>query len=196
MKGLLLFLLFTIALPCFAQADQGQIDAGELRKRQLELMQRIRKQLEDDQRDMDQFFNDQFFKQADQMFKQLQDDKGPFGQMLQQFQKGLLGNMSDMQAPSQWRESEEGMSFILPYILGSEDKIDLKIKDNEVNIEIIRMPSQGISRTQSYQFTIPKGTDPSAMEILSREKENETHILFPWKKKLEKLRPSSGDKVI
>ncbi len=195
-KGLFICLSLCFALPLLAQNQQGGDDLQEIRKRQLELMQRIRKQLEADQSDMDQFFNDQFFKQADQMFKQLQDDKSPFGQIIQQFQKGFMGEFEGSHSPSQWKESDAGMAFVLPYILTPQDKIDLKINKNEVSIEIERQRTRGVSRSQSYQFPIPKGCDPAGVEILNKEKEGQTHILFPWKKKLEKVKPSAGDKVI
>ncbi len=197
MKGLLIF--FFLFLNCLSSPtlaeDEHDKQLKQFQKRQLDLMQNLRKQLEADQKDMDQFFNDQFFKQADQMFKQLQDQGSPFGQMLQHFQKGFMGDFEASDSPSQWRESDQGMAFVLPYILGREDKIDLKINKNEVTLEIKRRPSQGFTRSQTYQFPIPQGTDPLGMEIVSKQKENETHILFPWKKKLEKVRPSSTDKV-
>lgn len=167
-----------------------------MHQRQMELMNKLREGLKADQMHMNQLFDDQFFKQADQMFKQMGDKGSPFGQIIQQFQQGLSDDFDNTEAPSQWRESDKGMAFILPYILGPKDKIDLKINKNQVSLEIQRWQNSGFSSSQSYQFPIPKGCDPAGMEMVNDDKKGETHILFPWKKKLQKVPPNKSDKVI
>ncbi len=191
MKGLIAFILFLTFFYTQGHAqnpDPKSID--EIRKRHLELMQRIQKQFDADQKDMDQFFNNQLFKQADQMFKQLADGKDPFAQIIQQFGQ----EFESTQSPSQWLEQKEGMAFVLPYTLGPKDKIDIKIKEKDVHIEIKRWHESGINRSQSYQFPIPNATDPSGMEIIS--KDAKTLILFPWRETREKVRPDPRDKRI
>lgn len=199
MKGSLAFILFiTFFSILFPASFSTQVHAqsndpkniDEIRRRHLELMQRIQKQFDADQKDMDQFFNNQLFKQADQMFKQLSDGKDPFAQIIEQFGR----EFESTQSPSQWIEQKEGMAFVLPYTLGPKDKIDIKIKEKDVHIEIKRWQENGLTRSQSYQFPIPKATDPSGMEILN--KDSKTLILFPWAKKTEKIQPKAGDKRI
>ena len=199
MKGSLAFILFInffsifcslfLSTQAYAQSkDAKNID--EIRKRHLELMQRIQKQFDADQKDMDQFFNNQLFKQADQMFKQLSDGKDPFAQIIQQFGQ----QFESTQSPSQWIEQKEGMAFVLPFTLGPKDKIDIKIKEQDIHLEVKRWHENGINRSQSYQFPIPNATDPSGMEIIS--KDAKTLILFPWVENRVKVRPSPSDKRI
>jgi len=167
-----------------------------MHQRQLELMKKLTQGLKSDQMHMNKLFDDQFFKQADQMFKQIQDQGSPFGQIIQQFQKGLSDDFDNTEVPSQWRESNKGMAFVLPYILGPKDKVDLKINKNQVSLEIQRWQNSGLSSSQSYQFPIPTGCDPAGMEMVNDDKKGETHILFPWKKKLQKVPLSKSDNVI
>jgi len=171
MKGLYFLILSFYSLFSFSQNHGQALD--DLRQRQL-----------------DQLFNDQFFKQADQMFKQLRDRDGdPFDLIIQQFQRDFEQLNGP---PSQWRETREGMVFVLPYFLSPSDKIDLKVSEGHIKLEIIRS-----SQTKSYEFPIPENTEPAQIEIQAQAKAKETWILFPWKKqKLRKLAPRPNDKVI
>jgi len=171
-----------------------------IHQRQLELMKKLTEGLKGNQMHMNQFFDDQFFKQADQMFKQIQDQGSPFGQIIQQFQqgfqKGLKDDFENTHSPRQWQESDKGMSFVLPYVLNPKDKIDLKIKKGQVFIDIQHWQNSDFSGSQSYQFPIPKGCNPAMMDIIKDQKRGETKILFPWIKRLQKVVPSHSDKVI
>ncbi len=189
MKGLIFLTLF-ICSDVFSQTD----NFDEVRRRHKELIQNIQKQFELDQKEMDKFFNDQFFKQADQMFKQIQDGKDPFDQIIQQFQKGLDFDPDHRNAPSQWQELDEGMAFVLPFQLGPKDKVDLKINKDDVEIKINRVRENSFSDLKTYQFKVPRDTDPSG--IVFKLWEGKSIILFPWAKKLEKVTPSKGDKRI
>ena len=196
MKGLLIF-LFLVSAP-FAKEGQNSQDTQNSNKAHQNIINMLKERLERDQQAMDQFFNDQFFKQADQMFKQLSDDKliqgeDAFDQMIQSFRN----QFQPQQAPSRWERDKRGLMYVLPFILGPRDKMDLKIKNNEINLHITRTHSGGSEREYSYQFEIPKHTDINQMETFSEK--GKTIILFPWEKGhrfTSPVLPNKADKSI